>query len=255
MVFFFYKLFFQICQTDIHPFLNSATMKKTILILSLLLMTISYAQEQKQVPMINISGEGKVKVTPDQASISISIETKGTKAVDVKTENDKKMDAIIKFIKKANIAKEDFQTQRISLNPNYDYEKKKQNYIATQSLHILLKDLSKYDELMEGLVNEGINRIDNVEFKSSKMLQYQSEARKLAMKEAKLKAEDFVSVLGQKVGKAILINDNSQSYNPHPMLYSMKSMAMDATAEAPRETLAVGEIEITANVSVSFILE
>ncbi len=231
-------------------------MKKSIVLLTILItsMGILNAQETKQIPMINVSGEGKVKVIPDQASISISIETKGTKAADVKAENDKKMDAILKFIKKSNIAKEDFQTQRVSLNPNYDYDKKKHNYIATQSLQILLKDLTKYDVLMEGLVNEGINRIDNVEFKSSKMTQLQSEARKLAMKDAKVKAEDFVSVLNQKVGKAFLISDNSQVYAPQPRMYTMKTMAMDV-AEAPRETLAAGEIEITANVSVSFILE
>lgn len=230
-------------------------MKKVILILALVFMANSYAQEHKQVPMINVSGEGKVKVAPDQALIAISIETKGTKAEEVKRENDKKMDAILKFIKKSNIAAEDFQTQRISLNPNYDYEKKKYNYIATQSVQILLKDLSKYDTLMEGLVNEGINRIDNVEFKSSKMLQLQSDARKLAIKDAKAKAEDFVSVLGQKVGKAILISDNSQSYIPQPRMYAMKSMSMDKAESAPRETLAIGEIEIIANVSVSFALE
>jgi len=230
-------------------------MKKVILILALVFMANSFAQEHKQVPMINVSGEGKVKVAPDQALISISIETKGTKAEDVKRENDKKMDAILKFIKKSNIAPEDFQTQRISLNPNYDYEKKKYNYIATQSVQILLKDLSKYDTLMEGLVNEGINRIDNVEFKSSKMLQLQSDARKLAIKDAKAKAEDFVSVLGQKVGKAIVISDNSQSYIPQPRMYAMKSMSMDKAESAPRETLAIGEIEIIANVSVSFVLD
>ncbi len=231
-------------------------MKKTILVLTILLtsMATMHAQETKQIPMINVSGEGKVKVTPDQVVITVSIETKGSKAAEVKTENDKKMDAIIKFIKKSNIAKEDFQTQRVSLNPNYDYDKKKHSYIATQSLQILLKDLSKYDELMEGLVNEGINRIDNVEFKSSKMIQLQSEARKLAVKDAKGKADDFVSVLNQKVGKAFLISDNSQIYVPQPRLYAMKAMDMSMES-APRETLAIGEIEITANVSVSFILE
>ena len=229
-------------------------MKKALLILAVLFMTISFSQEQKQIPSINVSGEGKVKVAPDQASISISIETKGSKADDVKQQNDKKMDAILKFIKNSNIAKEDYQTQRVSLNPNYDYEKKKYSYIATQTLQILLKDLSKYDVLMEGLVDQGINRIDNVEFKSSKMKELQSDARKLAVKDAKAKAEDFVSVLGQKVGKALLISDNSQSYVSQPRMYAMKSsMVMDESV--PRETLAIGEIEITANVSVSFILE
>ena len=120
-------------------------MKKALLILGILFATMSYSQEQKQVPMINVSGEGKVKTAPDQASIAVSIETKGSKAAEVKEENDKKMDAILKFIKKAALAKEDFQTQRVSLQPNYDYEKKKHNYVATQSLQILLKDLAKYD--------------------------------------------------------------------------------------------------------------
>ncbi|WP_371414635.1 SIMPL domain-containing protein [Flavobacterium sp. 140616W15] len=118
-----------------------------------------------------------------------------------------------------------------------------------------MKDLTKYDELMEGLVDQGINRIDNVTFESSKLAQYESEARKLAIKDAKSKAEDYVSVLGQKVGKAIVISDNSQGYRPQPIYAAMKSMAMDSAGAASNETLAIGEIEIVSNVSVSFILE
>ena len=106
---------------------------------------------------------------------------------------------------------------------------------------------------MGGLVDAGINRIDNVTFQSSKMADYESEARKLAIKQAKLKAEDYVSVLGQKVGRAMTISDNSQNNYPQPRYAAMKMM--ESSDSAPRETLAVGEINITANVSVSFILE
>lgn len=229
-------------------------MKKVILVLSLIFMQISYGQEVKQIPQIIVNGEGKVKVVPDQATIAATVETKGNNAKEVKKQNDEKIDAILKFIKKMNLAPADFKTQRVSLNPQYDYEKKKHSYNATQTIEILLRDLSNYDELMEGLVNQGINRIDNVTFQSSKMKQYESEARKLAMKEAKLKAEDYVSVLGQKVGRAMTISDNSQTYYPQPMYAAMKTMERSDASE-PRETLAVGEINITANVTVSFILE
>jgi uncharacterized protein YggE len=229
-------------------------MKKALLILSVLFISMSYGQEVKQVPQINVSGEGKVKVIPDQATIAVTVETKGNNAKDVKKQNDQKIEAVLKFIKKMNLAPADYKTQRVSLNPQYDYEKKKHSYNATQTIEILLRDLSTYDELMEGLVDEGINRIDNVTFQSSKLAQYQSEARKLAMKEAKLKAEDYVSVLGQKVGRAMTISDNSQTYYPQPMYAAMKTMER-SDASAPRETLAIGEINITANVTVSFILE
>jgi len=229
-------------------------MKKAVLILSLLFMGMSYAQEVKQLPQISVSGEGIIKVVPDQVAITATVETKGNNAKDVKDENDKQMDAVLKTIKKMHLAPADFRTQRVSLNPIFDYEKKKTTYNATQSVEILLKDLSKYDELMEGLVDQGINRIDNVSFQSSKAAQYQSDARKLAMKDAKLKAEDYVSVLGQKVGRAMTITDNSQNYQPQPVYARMKTMVMDESATT-RETLAEGEITITANVSVSFILE
>ena len=229
-------------------------MKKALLILSILFISMSYGQEVKQVPQINVSGEGKVKVIPDQATITVTVETKGNNAKDVKKQNDEKIDAVLKFIKKMNVAPTDYKTQRVSLNPQYDYEKKKHSYNATQTIEILLRDLSKYDELMEGLVDQGINRIDTVTFQSSKLAQYQSEARKLAMKEAKMKAEDYVSVLGQKVGRAITISDNTQTYYPQPVYATMKSMESSDTPQQ-RETLAAGEINITANVTVSFILE
>ena len=213
----------------------------------------SGAQELKLVPQISVSGEGKIKAVPDQVFISIAVETKGTIATDVKKQNDATIEKVLQFITKFKVPKSDVQTQSISLNPQYDYEKKKRNYNASQTIAILLKNTSQYDALMEGLVDAGINRINSVEFKTSKLTEYQSEARKLAMKEAKSKAENYVSVLGQKVGKAITITDNTQNYYPQPM-YAMKTMAMDQ-AEIPRETLAIGEINITASVSVSFLLE
>ncbi|RVT73359.1 DUF541 domain-containing protein [Flavobacterium sufflavum] len=228
-------------------------MKKAVVFLSVMFMTLSYGQEIKQVPQITVSGEGKVKVVPDQATITATVETKGNVAKDVKKLNDDQMDAVLKLIKKMNLAPADYRTQRVALNPQYDYEKKKTTYNATQTVEIIVRDLNKYDELMEGLVSQGINRIDNVVFQSSKLAQYESDARKLAMKEAKHKAEDYVSVLGQKIGKAITINDNSQTYYPQPV-YAMRKMEMSDSG-ASKETLAVGEITITANVSVNFILE
>ncbi|MFD1602214.1 SIMPL domain-containing protein [Flavobacterium artemisiae] len=229
-------------------------MKKLVLFLTIMFMTMSYGQEIKQIPLINVNGEGKVKVAPDQVCISATVETKGNNAKDVKKQNDEKMDAVLKFIKKMNVPTADFKTKQVSLNPQYDYEKKKTSYNAVQTVEIVVKDLSKYDELMEGLVQQGINRIDKVSFESSKLAQYQSEARKLAMKDAKVKAEEYVSVLGQKVGKAFTISDNSQVYHPQPMYAAMRMKEADSMG-ASNETLAIGEIEITANVSVSFVLE
>lgn len=228
-------------------------MKKNLLIALTFFMALSQMHAQEVKPMITVNGEGKVRVTPDQVSIAVAVESKGTKAADVKKANDTKVDAVLKYIKKMGIAKEDFQTTRVSLNDQFDYEKKKHNYVAVQFIQLLIKDLSKYDELMEGLVDSGINTIGNVEFQSSQLDKHKSEARKLAILNAKAKAQDYVGALGQKIGVAFVIVDNSQDYTPRPR-YEMMALKMADVAMGGNETLAAGEIEINANVSVSFLL-
>lgn len=230
-------------------------MKKTFLIIATFFAVAVQAQEQKnQVPQISVTGEGKVKIVPDQAVVTIGFQNSGKDAKEVKTLNDEVVDKVIKFLKKSGVPATDYKTNNVSLYKSYDYEKKKYNFQANQNLSITLKDLSKYDEIMMGLNDAGVNSINGVEFKSSKIDDYERDARKKAIQNAKQKAQDYVSVLGQKVGKALLITDNSQSYIPQPM-YKGNMMAMAADGGSQRETLAVGELEINTNVSVTFTLE
>ena len=229
-------------------------MKKILIVLILSISVMTEAQENKQVPQINVSGEGRIKVVPDKACIIFGVENLGKDAQDVKKQNDETVDKVVKFIKSFGIPISDFQTTNVSLNRNYDYDKKKYSFQASQTITIFLTDLKKYDALMMGLVDNGINNISNVSFESSKIEDYKSDARKMAMKDAKKKADDYVSVLNQKVGKALLISDsNTQNYYPQPMYKA--AMAMSDSAMPQRETLAIGEIEVTANVTVSFMLE
>ncbi len=231
-------------------------MKNLVVTLITLFTVMTYAQDQKQnpIPQINVAGEGKIKVTPDQVIITLGVENTGKDATEVKKANDAIIDKVIKFIKQSNIPQSDYQTTNVSLNKNYDYEKKKYNYVASQTISVTLKDIKKYDEFMMGITDTGITNINGVEFKSSKIEQYQTEARKKAMLDAKQKALDYTSVLNQKVGKAILISDNSQTYYPQPV-YRAAMMKSDSAAAEVKETLAIGEIEVTANVQVAFILD
>ena len=231
-------------------------MKKLILLLTLITTMNVMSQEQhKLVPQISISGEGKIKVRPDVAVIQLGVQNNGKDAKEVKTLNDVTIEKVIKYIKKFNIPTSDYQTAQMSLQKNYDYEKKKYSYQANQTISITLKDISKYDAFMMDVMDTGINVINGVEFKSSKMETYETDARKKAVLNAKKKADDYISVLpGQKVGKAILISENSYTNYPQPV-YMAKGMRAEAADATPRETLAVGEIEIVCTVNVSFSLE
>lgn len=173
----------------------------------------------------------------------------------MKKKNDETIDKVLKTIKENGIQAKDFKTEYVNLSNNFDYETKKHNYNAIQTISIHLKDLKKYENLMMELMNAGVNQIQGVSFMSSKIKEYEKQARKNALLDAKQKALDYVEVLdNQKLGKVLSINDNSNRYYPEAMMSSFKSVAADGGAPM-RETLAIGELEVTSTVAVIFILE
>ncbi|WP_031425682.1 SIMPL domain-containing protein [Flavimarina sp. Hel_I_48] len=201
-------------------------------------------------PLITVSGKGEVTVVPDQVTISLGVETTGKEAEKVKAENDRAIDAILKYALKQGISQNNITTQYINLNKNYNYEDKSTQYTASQIVKLKLENLDDYENVMTGLVSQGVNSINGIEFGSSKMDEYEEKARTLAMKNAKNKAEQYVGVTGQKVGPALMITEAGANVpQPRPM---MKTMSMMESSS--RETLAPGEMTITERVEVSFKL-
>ncbi|MDP3352601.1 MAG: SIMPL domain-containing protein, partial [Flavobacteriaceae bacterium] len=120
-------------------------------------------------------------------------------------------------------------------------------------INIVLKDLTKYEKLIQGLLESGINRIDGIQFASTDIEKYQSNARKLAIQNAKMKALEYVGELGQTIGKAINISEFNTSTYP---TYNNKMMLSDSmSSNQEMETLAIGEMAVTAKVNVSFELK
>lgn len=231
--------------------------KVSVLFASLMLATSAIVAQNpnngQSVPQIQVNGVGKVNVTPDRVVIKLGVEHKADDANSAKQQNDATVANVIKYVKSMKIDEKDIQTQRVNLYKTTDYKTKVDSYTASQTLTILLKDISKYETLVAGLMDSGINRIDGIEFKSSQVEQYEAEARTQAVNQAKQKAVDYASALGQKVGKAILVSDVASSNPPViRQMYAMKSTEADSATD---QTLAVGEIEVVSNVSISFSLE
>jgi uncharacterized protein YggE len=223
---------------------------KTLLILAITTTTMM-AQNTLPPPTINVTGEGIVRVVPDEVTINIRVENTGENTKTLKQQNDATISEVLKFLKKMDIAEKDVRTEYMNLSKNYDYNSKTYTFAANQSLSVKLRDLNKYEAVMKGLINTGINHIDDVNFSSSKQETLKSEARKKAVENAQMKAREYASVLNQTIGKAISISELSNSAGPQPMY---KVAMMDSASGSGSQTIALGEIEIRTTVNVSFLL-
>lgn len=226
-------------------------MKKIILLVALIFGATLFAQETKQPQGIFVTGEGTVKAVPDEVIIKSQIEHEGVSAGEVKKQNDETVDAVIKYLKGEGIAEKHIKTDYINLNKRYNYNDKSYTYVASQAISITLEDLDDYEEIMRGLLENGLNGINGVEFKSSELEKHKTEARKKAVLDAKRKAEEFAGPLEQEVGKAISISESSGD-NFQPVYRAMEMKASDDSGA--QETIAPGEMEITVKVNVGFQL-
>lgn len=224
-------------------------MRKYLLLFAILVGTSSFAQVNSEAK-VSVMGTGTVNVVPDRVVINARVEHTGNSAIEVKKQNDEVVNEVIKYLKSQGVEEKNIQTEYIRLNKEFDYNSKETFYSANQAISILLEDLSKYETIMSGLLQSGLNRIDGIQFQTSRKEELQQEARKKAVLQAQGKAREYANALGQQIGKAILI-DEVQTDNYQPV-YRVMEMKADS---AEQETIAPGEMEVTVKVNVAFLLQ
>ena len=235
-------------------------------------------QEEKST--INVTGSADVLVVPDEAVITIGIDTRNKDIVKAKNENDKKVKDIISVAKKFNIDPKYIKTDYVNIKPG-DITKKgiydsystilpeNSGYIAQKRIILTVKDLSKFDDLMTDLVKNGAEYITGVDFKTSELRANKDKARELAVKAAKEKATAMTAVLGQKAGKAISITEEQEYYwswydswyngwygggNYVSMANNIQNVV--PSGQQPDSNGALpGQIKVSAKVNIQFSLE
>lgn len=228
-------------------------MKKILLILVMALTLPVIAQQNQERSIVNVTGEGIVKVEPDEVLIKSRIEHEGNSAAEVKRQNDEVVDKVIKYLKSQNIDEKDIQTDYVNLNKRYDYNVKTYSYIANQAISITLHDIKDYEKIMKGLLENGLNRIDGIQFKSSEMEKYEKEARKKAVMNAQNIARQLAEPLGQEIGKAVSITETD--FDRFQPLYRMDEAVEMSAAKGSQQTIAPGEMEIKIKVNIGFELK
>ena len=227
---------------------------KNILLVALLFISLaSAAQEKLERSTIDVLGESTINITPDYVIIKVRVEEQAKTAAEAKNKHDIGVDGVLKFLKKMKLDSKDYATQFMNLNKVYDYNAKVYNYTADQSIRIVLRDLNKFEKLIQGLLESGINRIDGLQFASTEIEKHQSSVRKLAILNAKMKAQEYVGELGQRIGKAISISEFQTIVNP--MMKSNMMLEEVVVSSSNLETLAIGELAVSAKVNVSFELK
>jgi uncharacterized protein YggE len=119
-----------------------------------------------------------------------------------------------------------------------------------------LRDLSEAESLLSEVLESGISRINSIRFQTSRLRTYKDQARAQAIKAAQEKAIALTREIGQTIGKAYSIEEDlPQRGSILPPNYSSNSVSFaEGDAASSEGTLSLGQIKVTARVTVRFEL-
>ena len=212
---------------------------------------------------ISFSAEGKIVAKPDVALTTVSVVTQDVDANKVQADNNKKMTAVVNFLKNNGIKEDDIKTSSYSLDPQYDYTwcrksakdyttcpPKIVSYTLTQAVSVKIRDFTKINTIVGGLTNAGANEISNITFTIDDPENYKNEARIQALNKIKERAQLLSKETNIKIGRILSVTESGVSPRYYETDFKAAlSASPEAGVPAPIET---GTQEITITLTVVY---
>jgi len=237
------------------------------LVVAIMISSSAIAADCPEPRLITVTGDAEVRVAPDEVILTLGVETWDPNLEKAKSENDQRMQKILKVAKEFKIADDHVQTDHISVEPRYKDQWEHREfvgYFVRKNVVFTLRDTSKFEDLLSSALEAGANYVHGIQFRTTELRKYRDEARSLAIKAAKEKADALAGELGQKVGKPQMIREDQAGwwswYNNWwggrwggPM---SQNVIQNYGGQAQQDsTIALGQINVNARVTVSFELE
>jgi hypothetical protein len=204
---------------------------------------------------ITIDGEGKVSGQPDLAQVDIGLFTEGADVPSAQEQNSEKVNAIVRALQELGIAREDIQTNNYSIMPRYQYDEGRQTvigYAVSQNVSVKVRDLSSVGTVLSRVGQLGANQVNGVQFTIDDPSSLKQEARKLALEDAEMKAEELAEALGLKITRVVGFSESSGSIPPPMPFASREFDGLGAGGDMAIPEIEPGSLDVTSFVSVTF---
>ena len=229
-------------------------MRRASLVVALLVLSApALAQTPAEFPAaISVTGEAQISVPPDLATIDAGVTSDAKTAREASDANNAAMGKVLLALKGAGIDEKDFQTSRLSLQPQYAPNRSGPSpivgYRAANRVTIRVRDVSKVANIIDVLVGAGANDIGGINFMVSQASKLLDEAREQAISDARRKAQIYARAAGVTLGEPLAISEQS---SPSPIFRGKVATGMVA-ATAP---VAQGEETLSVTVNVSWAIK
>lgn len=215
-------------------------------------LTAGVAAAQDVPRTLTVQGSAEVQAVPDMAHISVGVVAEHESAAAATEQMAEGARAILdRLLTEEQIDSADVQTGQLSLNPRVVHDGNGEpprtvGYVASTSVDVTLRDLSRLGGLLDTLVADGANTLGGLQFDLSGRDAAMDQALELAIQDAMDRAKLMAGAAGVTLGPVLTMNEGGVSAPQSMVGYGMERMA--AVSIAP------GELEVGASVTMTFAI-
>jgi uncharacterized protein YggE len=201
------------------------------------------------IPIIVTSGDALVRRAPDQAVVIAAVETRSKTPQDAQKQNAEVMTAVQQHLSGLGIARDAMKTLGYNVHQEADYvngRRVPRGYLARNALEVRVDRVERLGEVLDVAVQAGATSVGDVRFDLRNRSEAEREALKLAVADARSRADALAAGLGRTVDRVVKIEDNVQPALPRPVM--MTAAQRGVAVETPVEP---GTIEIRAHVTLT----
>jgi uncharacterized protein YggE len=203
-------------------------------------------------PTVSVTGEATISVPPDLARIEAGVTTDAKTAREASDANNAAMGKVLLALKSTGIDEKDYQTSRLSLQPQYANQNRPgpnllTGYRATNRVTVKLRDILKVASVIDAVTAAGANDIGGINFMVSNASKLLDDARAQAIADARRKAEIYAKAAGVTLDAPLSISEDG---SPGPVMYRRAAAPMAADL-----AIAPGEETLRVTVGVSWAIK
>jgi uncharacterized protein YggE len=174
-----------------------------------------------QVPTIVTSGEAVLRRPPDQAFVAVTIESRAKSVRDAQGQNATAASAVRKRLEAAGLQGDAIRTLGYYLHEDVDHadgRRVSRGYVARNTFEVRLDDIERTGEVIDSAVQAGATSIGGVRFELKDRRAAEREALRLAVADARERADAAAAAIGRAVDRVIRVEEGSPGVPaPRPM--------------------------------------
>lgn len=159
---------------------------------------------------IFVSGCSEIELEPDHVQWEIDLRDLDLDPVKAKAQNDERFEALMKLAKDLGIERRDVVIGEVSIGKRRERNKDGTytfvGYVVPREVLVVQRELEDFDEMLAKLAQFKVEF--DISYRSSKTQETKRKAQLAAVQAAREKAQGIAGVLGQRIGRPLLISDH-----------------------------------------------